>query len=83
MSGAGHITITISDISQRKYALPKEGSILKVIYSHIIHVIQLLSVLNVFFQSGKLYVPLHLIMHCSTAHPVPSLLEGFFRLFLH
>ncbi len=36
MSGAGHITNTISDISQRKYALPREGLILEVIYGHII-----------------------------------------------
>lgn len=49
MSGAGHITNTISDISQRKYALPREGSILEVIYGNIIHIIQLRSVLNIFF----------------------------------
>lgn len=36
MSGAGQITNTISGISQRKYALPWEGSILEVIYGHII-----------------------------------------------
>lgn len=36
MSEAGDIANTISDISQRKYALLREGSIPEVIYGYII-----------------------------------------------